>query len=133
MIKEEKPTIKLYIPSSEKEMQFIKKINKIEGRKYSKEDNSISLYISDKVENGDKVYLSGYGVAKGDGKKYSFSFDEKELKIETVKNKKLYDGVIELELVREGEKFNGLLDITTTDQYNKATISLTIINPDDES
>lgn len=129
----ERPTIKLYISNADKEMQFIKKINKAEGKKYSKEDNSILLYITDKQELGDSVILSGNGIAKEDGKEYSFTFTNEKLIIEEIRNKRLYDGTIEMKMGSDSKQYDGLLDITTTNNYNKTIASLTIKDPVNDS
>lgn len=123
-------TIKLDISTAKEDKEIIKKYKKIGNDLYSKKDNNIVMNINSVHESDNAVEISGDAVAKMFGKEYNFSFNQQQLDIKFIKNKKFYTGAFDVTI---DENYSGIIDITTMSTFSKTIISFTLLDTHDES
>jgi len=117
--------VKLDIAKSEKDMAIIKSYQKKKDSPLSKEKNNIEVVFTKIKEDGTSVVVSGTVKAKMYGNLYESSFENKELEIKYLKNKKFYAGCIETKI---DNQFSALIDITTMYNFSKSVITYTLVD-----
>ncbi|MBQ8563627.1 MAG: hypothetical protein IJ443_07040 [Firmicutes bacterium] len=121
----ESKVIKLEISSSPEDLEFIKRYAPSENVSLEAIDNQIVMQFEKTSEYEEGVCISGKGSATMFGTSYDFAFKDKGLDRQSAGGQIMFSDSFDVEI---DDEYDGIVDITATEDFSQAIISFTLIN-----